>query len=427
MTKVFISYSRKDFPFVKRLAADLKEAGVDVWYDMSNLGVGSRWRAEIETAIKTCQFVIVVLSPDSINSEWVEREFLFASNLGRQILPLMYRPCELPLNYVNINCIDVQGRNYKKSFQNILDALNQPTGHTNVLLSNTKKSSFASRNAYVFVLVGAILVALFLSFPFVDKMLAPASFPTETATLTDKLAPAPLSIEITDIKNVPMVLVPEGNFIMGSDDGGKDQRPVHTVYLDSYYIDKFEVTNALYKACEDAGVCSPPKGYGSFTRQNYYDDPGLKNYPVIYVDWGMAIRYCEWRSATLPSEAQWEKAARGNDASIYPWDGEVGCNRANYKGCVGDTSEIGFYKNGVSAYGVFDMAGNVWEWTADWYAAYPGATTDASEDYGEKFRVIRGGSYYSNFADIQTVNRWRISPMDFNDNIGFRCAKEVKP
>src|SRR6185436_8672478 len=105
MAQVFISYSRKDLSFVDKLAADLKNAGVDVWYDVSGIGGGSRWRSEIENALRSSQYVIVVLSPDAVTSEWVEREILFSSNLKRKIIPLMYRLCELPLNYVNLNYI----------------------------------------------------------------------------------------------------------------------------------------------------------------------------------------------------------------------------------------------------------------------------------------------------------------------------------
>ena len=123
MAQVFISYSRKDLSFVSQLAMDLKNAGFDVWYDVSGLGGGSRWRREIENALRRSQFVLVVLSPDSITSEWVEREFLFASNLRRKIVPLMYRACELPLNYVDMNYIDVQGENYRPNFEKLLQAL----------------------------------------------------------------------------------------------------------------------------------------------------------------------------------------------------------------------------------------------------------------------------------------------------------------
>lgn len=123
MTQVFISYSRKDLAFVKKLAADLQAAGLDVWYDLSGLEGGQRWRIEIEKAIRASQYVLVVLSPDSTISEWVEREYLFANNLKKQIIPLFYKPCDLPLYYLNVHYIDVQDKNYKQNFDEILRAL----------------------------------------------------------------------------------------------------------------------------------------------------------------------------------------------------------------------------------------------------------------------------------------------------------------
>lgn len=123
MAQVFISYSRKDLSFVEQLATDLKNAGYEVWYDVSGLRGGSRWRFEIENAIRNSEFAIFVLSPNSITSEWVEREFLYSSNLKRKLIPLMYQPCELPLSYLNLNYIDVHGDNYKRGFNEILGAL----------------------------------------------------------------------------------------------------------------------------------------------------------------------------------------------------------------------------------------------------------------------------------------------------------------
>lgn len=123
MAQVFISYSRKDLEFVEQLAADLQRTGFDVWYDMSGISGGAEWKVAIERALRNSQFVIVVLSPDSVASEWVDREFLFASQLNRMIVPVMYRECELSLSYVNLNYIDVQGSNYQKNFQRLLHAL----------------------------------------------------------------------------------------------------------------------------------------------------------------------------------------------------------------------------------------------------------------------------------------------------------------
>ena len=157
MAQIFISYSRKDISFVEQLVADLKGAGFDVWYDVSGISGGSRWRSEIENAIRNSQYIIVVLSPDSVASEWVEREFLFSSNLKRKIIPLMYRSCELPLNYLDLNYIDVQGENYKRKFADILRALAVDPTRLNYSVTQSKKSSFTSKNIVTVVGISIIL------------------------------------------------------------------------------------------------------------------------------------------------------------------------------------------------------------------------------------------------------------------------------
>jgi formylglycine-generating enzyme required for sulfatase activity len=129
--------------------------------------------------------------------------------------------------------------------------------------------------------------------------------------------------------------------------------------LDSFCMDVYEVTNALYAACVDAGNCTPPHSTRSSTRSNYYRKSVYMNYPVIYVDWSQAKTYCEWLGARLPTEAEWEKAARGTDERTYPWGEVIDSSFANYNGAVGDTTEVGKYEKGKSLYGMYDMAGNV--------------------------------------------------------------------
>ena len=134
-----------------------------------------------------------------------------------------------------------------------------------------------------------------------------------------------------DTFGVPMRLVPYGNFTMGSDTYAPGAKPAHQVYLDTYYIDKFEVTNALYKACVDAMMCDPPNETNSDTPPlSYFDNSQYGNFPVIYVSWFQAKTYCEWRGAELPTEAQWEKAARGTDGRLYPWGDYFDGNFGNF-------------------------------------------------------------------------------------------------
>jgi len=222
--------------------------------------------------------------------------------------------------------------------------------------------------------------------------------------------------------------VPEGNFSMGSNNGDADEKPIHSVYLDAFYIDKFEVTNALYQACVNAGTCKAPIHADSFTRSSYYGNSLYDNYPVIYVDWNMANTYCTWREASLPTEAQWEKAARGTDERTYPWGRGVDCQKANYQGCVNGTSEVGTYEGGKSFYGVYDMAGNVWEWVADWYSeAYYRSSPPFNPlgiDLG-RARVLRGGSWSRDPYNIRTSNRLNYAPTYTNFDAGFRCASSV--
>jgi formylglycine-generating enzyme required for sulfatase activity len=221
-----------------------------------------------------------------------------------------------------------------------------------------------------------------------------------------------------------MVLVPAGEFIMGSDDrGSEDERPAHTVTLEDYYIDKYEVTNQLYATCVDEGVCDPPGDSGSFTRDLYYEDPEFGKFPVIFVSWENATEFCQWRGARLPTEAEWEKAARGTDGRNYPWGEDLTCDLANYDACTGDTVEVGSFINDVSPYGVYDMAGNIREHVEDWFNAYPGGDPQVSEFYGETYKVVRGGSYDSNASAARTTNRAEFLPDNFNHRVGFRCAR----
>jgi eukaryotic-like serine/threonine-protein kinase len=258
----------------------------------------------------------------------------------------------------------------------------------------------------------------------IEPTVAPTITPTEQSLPTE----TPVPVEIKDGKNVPMRLIPAGEFTMGSNDTGDvGSRPAQQVNLEAFYIDKFEVTNEMYDACVYAVECRKPQQLGSATQNTYFANPVFAKYPVIYVDWKMANAYCAWRGARLPTEAEWEKAARGTDARIYPWGAdEPNCGLANKAGCVGDTTPVDQYEKGQSVYGVFGMSGNVWEWTSSLFKAYPYNATDGREDpkaLGE--RIARGGSWHvfgGNSGNVRADTRFQLDPGYYGAYVGFRCA-----
>jgi len=210
-----------------------------------------------------------------------------------------------------------------------------------------------------------------------------------------------------------MVLVPAGEFTMG-DNRFEDEVPQHVVDLPSYYIDKFPVTNEEYKKVHPEHEYAPHKA----------------NHPVVGISWDQAKEYAKQIGKRLPTEAEWEKAARGTDLREYPWGNEFDINKSNMAEMgIGDTLPVGHIPANISPYGCYDMAGNVWQWTNDWYNAYLGSPI-RDPNYGKRFVAIRGGSFrYSHFRSIhlpsRCADRFQYNPKGDLD-IGFRCMKDVK-
>jgi len=242
-----------------------------------------------------------------------------------------------------------------------------------------------------------------------------------------------------------MVYVPEGEFEMGTtddrmqelidqnlwDDGWNDaEQPAHMVYLDAYWFDKTEVTNGQYALCVADGACEAPAMARSLTRESYYGDPEYEDYPVLYVDWHMAEAYCAWAGRRLPTEAEWEKAARGTDGRFYPWGDEIDSTRANYDGAgcrECDTTPVGSYPEGTSFYGALDMAGNVYEWVADEWDKHYYRDSSSDNPLGPSFgldkRPMRGGSWNGDANSVRSAARYgyRRGWADF-PSAGIRCA-----
>ncbi len=278
----------------------------------------------------------------------------------------------------------------------------------------------------------------------------PSSTPTPTTPATPTTPPAtstptpppmpPAGAKKTDtwvspVDGMTLIYIPADQYMIGSLDSDPAawiaEKPLHKVDLSGYWMDKTLVTNAMYARCVQAGSCPTKIMDISYSRFTYFGDPEFDDYPVVFVTWDEAQNYCAWAGRRLPTEAEWEVAAKGKDGRKYPWgNAPANCSLANFgcglaRYCTGDTTAVGKYPWGASPYGVLDMAGNVWEWVADWnssnYLVEPHENPQGPAT-GE-LRVIRGGAYFNVAEYLRTSMRTGHAPGDATDYIGFRCAR----
>lgn len=269
--------------------------------------------------------------------------------------------------------------------------------------------------------------------------------------------PQPGSTRLAPKDSMTLLYIPaEGDFLMGSASGLTDEQPQHPVYLDPYWLDQTEITNAMYRQCLQAGKCTPP-----YTRTDF-DDPEFADHPVVSVSWEQARDYCTWAGRRLPTEAEWEKAAiwdpAANAQRTYPWGDDYDCRMGNFddelaldasimpntpEGCDGyiRTAPVGSYPQGASPYGALDLGGNVWEWVHDaflevdpltgtvtnYYAVSPRANPQGVDPALTDYRVVRGGSWSTLFGYGRSAYRLWYGLDDTYPDIGFRCALTADP
>ena len=255
---------------------------------------------------------------------------------------------------------------------------------------------------------------------------------SEPATVAPSPTLVPVSLagpgvgsEMAWVDGSVLVYVPAGQFAMGN---ATPDAPEKTVSLNDYWIYQTEVTNSMYAFCVSVGACAPP---AQELGTPVYDNPVYANYPIVGVSWDMAANYCTWIGGTLPTEAQWEKAARGSAGASYPWGSqEADCDLGNFAGCVGALTDVTKYADGASPFGALDMAGNVFEWVNDYYGEnyYNSAPTEnpAGPESGE-FRVVRGSGFETGVEQSASAIRHPAGNAYHNRDLGFRCVVQQPP
>jgi len=382
---VFICYARQDQDFVLKLAANLKERGVPVWLDQWDIPPGDDWDLTIDNALYDCAQFLIVLSPAAIASREVRGELRTALDENKPIVPVLYQTCRIPRQLRLIQHVD-----------------------------------FTARGPDDGAALGQVLRALGVSEP---------SRPTPKVRRREKAAPARQPFE------PEMVLIPAGEFLMGSDpsvdeDAQDHEQPQHTLSLPDYYLTKTPVTNAQYAAFVQATGHRQPEHW-----KDRKPPSGQEDHPVVWVSWHDAVAYCGWLSEVtgrpyrLPSEAEWEKGARGDDGRLWPWGNQWDAKRCNtIESGKGDTTPVGAYPQGASPYELLDMAGNVWEWTRSVHKSYPYDPDDGREDLEAPDtvrRVLRGGSWDDYRGSARCVERSRGYPDSSADDLGFRLVSPV--
>ncbi|MEW6717049.1 MAG: SUMF1/EgtB/PvdO family nonheme iron enzyme [Chloroflexota bacterium] len=282
----------------------------------------------------------------------------------------------------------------------------------------------------LYAILAVLLVSLACTIPFLSTPTAPVAItPTNTPEPPPAIPVPALSLAGPGIGTTMrwfdgslLVYIPPGEFVMGSDEDDFEDNPKHNIYLDGFWITRYEVTNRMYALCVDAGECTPPYIEPDTP---YYRDPSQVDEPVVGVTWGQAAQYCQWIQGRLPTEAEWEKAARGPEENIYPWgDGDPNHSLLNFDDYLGETSHVLSYPEGMSFYEVLDMAGNVFEWVFDWYDPdfYPISPYENPIGPEEGIvRSVRGSSFASLPEQIPSALRSYLDPLGHNNELGFRC------
>jgi formylglycine-generating enzyme required for sulfatase activity len=452
--RAFISYSRVNKEFASKLAGRLRSAGYLVWFDLLDIPTGSRWDDEVERALRESPLFLIILTPAAIASENVKDEIGYAIDHGKRILPVLLENCDVPLRLRRFQYVDFTSKTFEEGFEGARGLLDDIVGGSKeepkersrteskpqaesfefqrnmaVKASETLKDGkqfFQNRDYIRAARAFREVLSLIPDHEETKKLLAtaeskitelPASGPAQSKTMMSQPTPKRLSLKSVifgftgmilmagiigsviwfggngtpPVSTVGMVDIPSGRYTPGAD------KEIETT---EFWIDRYEITNGDYKKFVDSTDSHPPE---------YWSDgeipPGKRDHPVMQVTWKQATEYCDWVGKRLPTEAEWEIAARGPFGWQYPWGNDP--DRVGHK--TDGTSAVTDNPANRSYYGTYFMSGNVWEWVSEPY------TASAEDEY-----VMRGGAYGP--LDVLIVALSVPDDSLSNKKTGFRCA-----
>lgn len=498
--RVLISHSSRDQQVARELYLQLNAEGwMDLWFIESNLKPSQNWDFEIRAAVENANVVIALLSKNSTKSEAYFYPSpslvhdMLQSRLKKKVIviPLKLENTKIPTNFETSDAINYFPKNQRQSvYSQVLERLRtyaaqhgfpmdsrvqdvvleqglqwspriwkEQGGFDEEVLddeylgqkltlppSKLKKVIFGGFNilscslltigVLTAVAVGRLTLNYFFKFetgsrnatPVISQGLTIAPLPTPTLGVG--------STRISPRDGMQTVFVPAGEFIMGGD-VYFDERPIRLVTLDAFWIDKTEVTNAMFadflnqwgnrEEGGEAWLDTTDEDVRIHLIDGFWrSEQVYENHPVVEVTWFGANAYCSWAGRRLPTEAEWEKSARGMKGNVYPWgDDDPTEELLNFNKNVGDTTEVGSYPEGASPFGALDMAGNAWEWVADRYSRTYYSSSPLENPLGPDtgfFRVLRGGGWNYRDTYVRSMHRNRGAPTISHDFVGFRCG-----
>lgn len=273
------------------------------------------------------------------------------------------------------------------------------------------------------IAISVLIVGLIILYAWMSGLLRQVYLAAAAEALLVKHGGRPVQIRFDLSDHINQVYIPAGEFTMGANTKFIGYK-AHKVYLDAYWIDQTDITNSMYAICMKAGNCKRPAYLN-----NYFNNPKYADYPVVYVNWYAAQAFCAWEGGNLPTEAQWEKAARGLDGRPYPWGTAApDISLLNYNGDHADIVSAYDYLIGLSPYGLLQMSGNVRQWVSDWYQRNYYSISPYKNPQGPdsgQYKSLRGGAFDDNAQEVETFYRAYHLPTSAGQDRGFRCAMDM--